>query len=179
MVLVLAETEKFQRPFATASIERIIILARTFMNEPKLRQKFCRRTFPPFPCLSPANRCDQSNAFSFCDSQSPRVEIQSRVSAKVGRAVLCAPIAIKNIGAHGSDAPYHGRKPTENRRRSYSATKRAKIGFSFCVVASGHNFRSVTNAVSNAECSGQFGSLGIRGMTSAMTLRAVSAFASR
>src|SRR5206468_3157536 len=39
MVLVLAETEKFQRPFATASIERIIIVARTFVNEPKLRQK--------------------------------------------------------------------------------------------------------------------------------------------
>ena len=65
MVLVLAETEKFQRPFATASIERMIIVARTFVNEPKLRQKFCRRTFPPFPCLSPANRCDQSNAFHF------------------------------------------------------------------------------------------------------------------
>jgi hypothetical protein len=39
MIFVLAETEKFQRPFATASIERIIIVARTFVNEPKLRQK--------------------------------------------------------------------------------------------------------------------------------------------
>src|SRR6476660_5975516 len=39
MVLVLAQTEKFQRPFATASIESVIIVARTFVNEPKLRQK--------------------------------------------------------------------------------------------------------------------------------------------
>src|SRR4029077_209643 len=40
MVLVLAQTEKFQRPFATASVERIIIVARTFVNKPKLRQNF-------------------------------------------------------------------------------------------------------------------------------------------
>ena len=40
MVLVLAQTEKLQRPFATASIERIIIVARTFVNKPKLRQNF-------------------------------------------------------------------------------------------------------------------------------------------
>src|SRR6476619_5816063 len=48
MVLVLAQTEKFQRPFATSSIERQIVLARTFMNEPKLRQKFSVELFRHF-----------------------------------------------------------------------------------------------------------------------------------
>ena len=122
MVLVLAQTEKFQGPFATASIERINNRRPDFREQTQAAAEFCRRTFPPFPCLSPANRCDQSNAFSFCDSQSRRVEIQSRVSAKVGRTVLCAPIAMTKTD------------------RNYSATKRAKIGFSFCIVASGHNF---------------------------------------
>ena len=74
MVLVLGDSEEFQRPFTAPSIERIIILARTSMNETEAAAEILRRTFPPFPCLSPANRCDQSNAFSFCDSQSRRVE---------------------------------------------------------------------------------------------------------
>ena len=39
------------------------------------------------------------------------------------------------------------------------------------------SFRSVISAVSNAKCSGQFGSVGICGMTSAITFLAVSAFA--
>src|SRR5438874_8173909 len=100
-------------------------------------------------------------------------------SQKVGRTVLCAPFAIrKDRRALATASKLHD-APYQDTDRTYSATNRLKIGFSFCIVASGHNFRWVTNAVSNAECSGQFGSLGIRGMTSAMTLRAVSAFANR
>src|SRR4029077_4833590 len=71
-----------------------------FREQTQAAAEFCRRTFPPFPCLSPANRCDQSNAFSCSDSQSHRLAIQLLVIAKVGRAVLCVPIAI-----HGAHSP--------------------------------------------------------------------------
>src|SRR5258708_1249837 len=40
MVFVLIDTEKFHRPIGTPSIERMKIVARTFVNESKLRQKF-------------------------------------------------------------------------------------------------------------------------------------------
>src|SRR4029434_9597877 len=93
----------------------------------------------------------------------PRDAALQTAVMQVGRAVLCAPFAIKISARRGL------------RALPQSATKRANIGPSFFLVDVGHNFRSVTSAVSNAECCGQFGSLGIRGMTSAMTRRAVSA----
>src|SRR6185295_920093 len=107
-----------------------------FREQTQAAAEFSRRTFPPFPCLSPANRCDQSNAFSFCDSQSHSEAVQPR-DRKDRRAFATE--------SKLHDAPYL--RPTV----TYSATNRAKIGFSFCLVASGHNFRSVTSAVSNAE----------------------------
>jgi len=61
----------------------------------------------------------------------------------------------------------------------YSVRNRPKIGFNFSTVAAGHNLRSVTSAVSKAQCSGQFGSFGIAGITSTRTFFAVSAFAIR
>src|SRR5439155_16091353 len=91
-------------------------------------------------------------------------------------AVVCAPIA---IGRTSESTECRARTPRENRARSYSVTKRAKIGLSFSIVAFGHNFESVTSAVSNAKWSGQLGSLGIRGVASTITLCAVSAFASK
>ena len=54
---------------------------------------------------------------------------------------------------------------------------RPKIGFSRSRVAGGQSFRSVIKAESKAVCSGQLGSTGIRGITSARTRLAVSAFA--
>ena len=56
---------------------------------------------------------------------------------------------------------------------------RRKIGFNFFTVVAGQSLRSVTKAKSRAECSGQFGSIGTRGITSTSTLLAVSAFAIR
>src|SRR5204862_4728924 len=53
MVLVLSETEKFQRPFTIASIKRMVIVAGTFVNEPKLRQDFCVELFRPFHVCHP------------------------------------------------------------------------------------------------------------------------------
>jgi len=40
MVLVLSETEKFQRPIATGSIKSVEIFSWTFVNESKLGQNF-------------------------------------------------------------------------------------------------------------------------------------------
>ena len=40
MGFVLGETEKFQRAIATPGIERMKVVARTFVKESKLRQKF-------------------------------------------------------------------------------------------------------------------------------------------
>jgi len=57
--------------------------------------------------------------------------------------------------------------------------KRARIGRSRSIVAGGQSLRSVTRAESSAECSGQFGSSGSRGITSAITRLAASAFATR
>ena len=56
---------------------------------------------------------------------------------------------------------------------------RRKIGFSFFTVVAGQSWRSVTKAESRAECSGQFGSIGMRGIRSTSTFLAVSAFAIR
>ena len=56
---------------------------------------------------------------------------------------------------------------------------RPRIGFSFSTVAAGQSLRSVTSAESNAVCSGQFGSVGIRGIIYSKTFFAVSAFARR
>src|SRR6476620_6406031 len=39
-------------------------IARVFRERIQAVTKIFRKTFSPFPCLSPANRCDQSNAFS-------------------------------------------------------------------------------------------------------------------
>lgn len=57
--------------------------------------------------------------------------------------------------------------------------KRARIGPSMVTVSSGHSFLSVTNAVSSAECSGQFGSRGMSGIALPRIVFAVSAFASK
>ena len=142
------------------------------MNEPKLRQKFSVELSRRFHVCHPQIDVIKATRFHFVILNRIANAIQSRRDRE-GRA----------------RSPLRADRDQEHRRarmtrptdidRTYSATKRAKIGLSFSIVASGHNFRSVTSAVSNAECSGQFGSLGIRGMTSAMTLRAVSAFASR
>ena len=56
---------------------------------------------------------------------------------------------------------------------------RPRIGFSFATVAAGQSLRSVTKAESRAECSGQFASIGRRGIRSTRTFFAVSAFAMR
>jgi hypothetical protein len=53
------------------------------------------------------------------------------------------------------------------------------MGLSFSTVASGQSLRFVTNAVSNAKCSGQVGAVGIRGTASMMIRLAVSAFANK
>ena len=63
--------------------------------------------------------------------------------------------------------------------RSDCYRNRPKIGFNFSTVAFGHSLRSVTSAESSAECSGQLGSVGMRGITSISTFFAVSAFAFR
>ena len=60
-----------------------------------------------------------------------------------------------------------------------SYRNRRKIGFSFFTVVAGQRLRSVTKAESRAECSGQFGSIGTRGITSTSIFLAVSAFAIR
>ena len=84
---------------------RKIGIARLFRERIQAVAKIFGKTSSPFPRLSPANRCDRSNAFSFCDSQRHRQAIQSLVIAKVGRPVPCAPIAIKNLGAHRVTRP--------------------------------------------------------------------------
>src|SRR3954466_5970401 len=48
MVLVLTETEKFQRPFTVPSIKRMVIGAGTLVNEPKLGYKLCVERYDPF-----------------------------------------------------------------------------------------------------------------------------------
>src|SRR6266487_3078935 len=68
-------------------------------------------------------------------------------------------------------------KPDGPQSRGYR--NRAKIDLNFSTVVSGQNFRSVISAVSNAKCSGQFGSVGICGTTFTITFLAVSAFASK
>src|SRR5882762_9745033 len=50
-----------------------------FRGQIQAAAEISRRSFLPPPCLSPANRCDPSNASSFCDSQLVRVTIQSFV----------------------------------------------------------------------------------------------------
>jgi hypothetical protein len=65
MVFVLAETEKFQRPFATASIERIIIVARTFVNKPKLRQNFAVELSRRFHVCHPQIDVIEATRFHF------------------------------------------------------------------------------------------------------------------
>ena len=72
--------------------------------------------------------------------------------------------------------PPDGYYPTEV---FYSARNRPKIGFNFSTVEAGQSLRSVTSAESSAQCSGQFGSFGMRGITSTSTFFAVSAFAIR
>ena len=177
MVLVLAETEKFQPLFPTASIERLVIFARTFMNEPKLRQNFSVELFRRFHVCHPQIDVIKATRFHFVILNRVAREIQSRVIVKVGRACLRAD---GNSGRALASRGISMTRRTDMRDRYlYSPRNRAKIGSSFCIVASGHNFRSVTNAVSNAECSGQLDSMGIRGITSAMILRAVSEFASK
>lgn len=54
-----------------------------------------------------------------------------------------------------------------------------RIGCSRPIVSAGQSFRSVTSAVSSAECSGQFAVAGMRRMTSGRIFFATSAFATR
>ena len=49
----------------------------------------------------------------------------------------------------------------------------SRIGFRRSIVGAGQSLRSVVKAVSRAECSGQFGSIGMRGMRSTRTRLAV------
>ena len=78
MVLVLAQTEKFQRPFATASIERIIIVARTFVNKPKLRQNFAVELSRRFHVCHPQIDVIKATRFHFVILNRLALEIQSR-----------------------------------------------------------------------------------------------------
>src|SRR5262249_16433098 len=113
-------------------------------------------------CLLLVNRCDQSSAFSSCDSQLARMAIQSFLA----HDLFATQFGAASRWCAGFDY-------------SVSGKNRAKIGLSFSAVASGHKFRSVTSAVSNPKCSGQFGSAGTCGTTCAITFLAVSAFATK
>src|SRR4051812_24325431 len=150
-------------------------IARLFREQIRAVAELFGKTLSPFPCLSPANRYDRSNAFSFCDSRSHSLAIQLLAIGKAERSGLRAHRDLANMRIYGVPRL----RDTGNRAQSYSVTKRAKIGLSSSIVAFGHNFRSVTSAVSNAKGSGQFGSVGIRGITSTIILRAVSEFASK
>ena len=154
------------RGFAAARRIESMVSPRLFVNESKLRQKFPVKIFGRFDICHP--QIDMIEATRF------HSRILNRIATQFNQGRARSPLRAEGIKVSArarSDAPY--------RALPQSATKRAKIGPSFLIVDFGHNFRSVTSAVSNAECSGQFGSLGIRGMTSAMTLRAVSEFASK
>src|SRR5262245_15770938 len=59
------------------------------------------------------------------------------------------------------------------------ASNRPRIARNFSRVAAGQSDRSVITAESRERCSGQLGSMGMRGMTAASTCFAVSALARR
>ena len=90
-----------------------------------------------------------------------------------------------NFNFHGAENSiqlrvYNYYNPTINGKTFFHPpVNRLKIGPSFSMVALGHSFRSVIRAASRAECSGQAGSAGIRGMASTRTFLAVSALAVR
>src|SRR4051812_10565092 len=65
MVLVLTETEKFQRPLTVASIKRMVIVAGTLVNEPKLRQNFCVELCRRFHVCHPQIDMIEATRFHF------------------------------------------------------------------------------------------------------------------
>jgi len=72
---------------------------------------------------------------------------------------------------------YNYYNPLSKGKHFFPYKKRPTIGFNFATVAAGQRLRSVTKAASSAECSGQFGSAGRRGIIWTITFFAVSAFA--
>src|SRR5260370_422855 len=65
MVFVLIDTEKFHRPIGTPSIERMKIVARTFVNESKLRQKFSVELSRHFHAFHPQIDVIKATRFHF------------------------------------------------------------------------------------------------------------------
>ena len=100
-------------------------------------------------------------------------------------AKLTSKIAVGQVGPTGGQetarstfaVPLSQSFRVTSRESDYR--NRRKIGFSFFTVVAGQSWRSVTKAESRAECSGQFGSIGMRGIRSTSTFLAVSAFAIR
>jgi hypothetical protein len=78
MVFVLSETEKFHRPIATPSIERMKVVARTFVNESKLRQKFSVEVSRRFHVCHP--QIDVIEATRF------HIVILNRIASQLNRA---------------------------------------------------------------------------------------------
>src|SRR2546423_13833478 len=65
-------------------------IARVFREQIRVVAEIFGKTLSQFPCLSPANRCDRSNAFSSCDSGSHRLAIQLFQIDKAERSGLRA-----------------------------------------------------------------------------------------
>src|SRR5438552_16933067 len=89
---------------------------------------------------------------------------------------------VRPTGGQGTARSTFAWHPSQTFRvtsRESDYRNRRKIGFSFSTVVAGQSLRSVTKAESRAECSGQFGSIGMRGIRSTSTFLAVSAFAIR
>src|SRR3954454_19612135 len=81
-------------------------IARFFREQIRAVAELFGKTLSQFPCLSPANRYDRSNAFSSCDSRLHSIAIQLLAIDKAERSGLCANRDWANIRIYGVPRPH-------------------------------------------------------------------------
>jgi hypothetical protein len=101
MVFVLIDSEKFQRSIPTCSIEPMKIVARTFVNESKLWQKFSVELSRHFHVLHPQIDVIKATRFHFV--------ILHRIASQFNRVV-------------SANVPLPGGKPSDSDTSALTAT---------------------------------------------------------
>jgi hypothetical protein len=145
MVFVLIKTEKFQRPIATPSIEGMKGVARTFVKESKLRQKFSVELSRHFHVFHPQIDVIKATRFHFMILHRIASQFNRVVSANVplsggklsdsDTSALTATIAKRRANSHfpslngraavGVFMPPRIRPKNRNTRRAISKSRNA------------------------------------------------------